>query len=612
MLVQALAKYADRYLSEQLEDAAWETKPVPWQIEISKQGLFLNVTPRMTEETRGKKTVNVPQKLSVARSPVNRNSGHHPLLAADDIAYVLGVGPWTPEKPGEPEKAENHFAAFKSLIGKAAEETRDEALAACARFYDSPAEIEKARNAMAEAKAGALVALSVGGPLVERGAVQEYWRNHYDAAFAKRLKGSLGECLISGRYGPIAPTHEKIKGTSSLGGQAAGVSLMSFDKEAFRSYGWDQNENSPVSPGRALAYVLAFNDLLQSGESSRKGNGVRRDRAGVGFISWLSSPEDFDFWNCVDPPSTDQVKALLAIDPKSDPNPNYFYLAGVTGNGGRLRVVYWVDRSLAEIKSNLRNWHEQLQVAYPWPDPDPVKMWQLYYALDSDGEPEKHDTIALLRRAVEGHAQRLGYKMLAKALTRLRHPGGSKNTKNPQAKEDPWSITRWRVPMGLIRLCVNDITNSEGKGAIEMTEGLNETCTEPAYVCGRLIAEYEGLQRAASESELNSTILDRFFALASTYPAVAFPKIGTLAQKHLKKLRRDKPGAANAIDRRIGELHGLLNCKDGFPAKLGLTGQGMFMIGYYHQKAWSVAQAASRKQAIESNEKTTEVLKEQE
>ena len=47
--------------------------------------------------------------------------------------------------------------------------------------------------------------------------------------------------MISGKLGPIAPTHEKIKGASSLGGQASGVALMSFDKEAFRSYGWEQN-----------------------------------------------------------------------------------------------------------------------------------------------------------------------------------------------------------------------------------------------------------------------------------------------------------------------------------------------------------------------------------
>ena len=98
MLVQALAEYADHYLSAQLNDAAWEEKPVPWSLEISPQGAFNGAVPRTTSVTRSKKEVQVPMRMSVPRSPVKRNSGEHPLLGTDDIAYVLGVGPWTSDK----------------------------------------------------------------------------------------------------------------------------------------------------------------------------------------------------------------------------------------------------------------------------------------------------------------------------------------------------------------------------------------------------------------------------------------------------------------------------------------------------------------------------------
>ena len=111
------------------------------------------------------------------------------------------------------------------------------------------------------------------------------------------------------KTGAIAPTHEKIKGVSSLGGQASGVALMSFDKEAFRSYGWEQNQNSPVSPDRALAYVLALNDLLRSDK------GKRKDIAGVGFLFWLREPAAFDLFDVLDPPDTDTVKAMLRLIP---------------------------------------------------------------------------------------------------------------------------------------------------------------------------------------------------------------------------------------------------------------------------------------------------------
>lgn len=603
MLVQALAEYADHYLSAQLNDVAWEDKPVPWSLEVSAQGTFLSVVPRMTSVARGKKQVPVPMRMSVPRSPVNRNSGEHPLLGADDIAYVLGPGPWTPDKPADKEKAEKHNAAFVALLRRAADDTGDNALAACVRFYDRPEEVERARVALQEVKAGALVALSSGGALVERDAVQSYWRQHYQSAFAARMEGNLGECLISGKMGAIAPTHEKIKGVSNLGGQASGVALMSFDKEAFRSYGWEQNQNSPVSPDRAMAYVLALNDLLRTDNAARVGKGRREDIAGVGFLTWLRDPADFDALDLMERADPKDVETLLKFDPRADPDPNRFYLVGVSGNGARLRVRYWVADSLPAIKQNLKNWHEQLRVSYPWDDAPPVRLWQLLNAIHREGKPPAHDTIALIRRGLEGTSQPLRYSMLAAALNRLRHPGNSIGANDRQG--DPLSLKRLRVPMGLIRMCINDIARS--KGETEMSEGLDPSCVLPAYVCGRLMAEFENLQRASSESEVNSTVLDRYFALASTYPAVAFPKIESLAQKHLSKLRRakdDKHKAAyHAIDARLQELHNLLQpSADGaYPAKLGLSRQGLFALGYYHQKAWSIAQAKDRRQSNETS-----------
>jgi CRISPR-associated protein Csd1 len=596
MLVQALAEYADHYLKDQLNDAAWEQKPVPWALEISRLGSFLSAVPRMTSVTRGKKQVQVPMSMSVPRSPVNRNSGEHPLLGADDIAYVLGPGPWTPDRTADKEKAEKHHQAFVALLRHAAAVTGDEALASCVLFYDRPEELEKARASLHEAKAGALVALSCERPLVEFDAVQSFWRQHYQDAFATRMEGHLGECLISGKTGAIAPTHESIKGVSSLGGRAE-AALMSFDKEAFQSYGWKKNENSPVSPDRAMAYVLALNDLLRP-DDARVGEGRRRDIAGVGFLTWLRDPSDFYALDILEKADPKEVAALLRFDPRADPNPNQFYLLGVSGNGARLRVRYWVTEALPKVKENLKNWHQQLRVNYPWNDAQPVRLWQLLYAIDRDGKPPAHDTLALLRRGIEGAAQPLGYAMLSAALNRLRHPENSLGAKEQQG--DPLSLPRLRIPMGLIRMCVNDIARS--KGEPEMSEGLDPSCVLPAYVCGRLMAEFENLQRASSESEVNSSVLDRYFALASTYPAVAFPKIETLAQKHLRKLRRDKAKAAYAIDARLQELHGLLqpSAAGAYPAKLGLTEQGLFALGYYHQKAWSIAQARDRKQANEA------------
>ena len=327
MLVQALADYADTYLPDQLSDEAFEEKPVPYFIELDAVGTFLNITHNNVSAVRGKKTVAVPSPLLIPKSAVARTSPSksYPLLAADSIQYVLGTGPWT--KDGDEVKELRHHNYFIELLNGAASQTNDEALLAAVRFYDREEEVLRASEALSKASPGAIVALSVNGPLVKRAEVREFWRNHFRKAARGRVaKGDEMECLISGRTGPIARTHDKIKGLGNLGGRPE-VSLMSFDKEAFRSYGWEQNANSPVAPDRAMAYVLGLNDLL------RRDGGHRRDIAGVGFLFWTKEKTELDPMLSIDQPEASQVARLLQFE-QVELDPNMFYMIGVAGNGG--------------------------------------------------------------------------------------------------------------------------------------------------------------------------------------------------------------------------------------------------------------------------------------
>jgi CRISPR-associated protein Csd1 len=396
---------------------------------------------------------------------------------------------------------------------------------------------------------------------------------------------------------------------------------MSFDKEAFRSYGWERNRNSPVSPDRALAYVLAFNDLL------KQHKGRRKDIAGIGFLYWLKNPADLDVLDLMDRADPSQVKKLLSFDPRSEPDANRFYMVAVSGNGGRLRVYHWADLALTQVKENLKNWHGQLRVDFPWDEPAPVRLWQLLYALDREGVPDEHTVLALLRRGIEGVP--LGYSVLSAAVTRLRHPGGSDaKEKAGDKKSDPMSLARLRVPVGLIRMCINDQFRQKGKS--EMSEGLDEGCKIPAYVCGRLMGVYENLQWTADDAEqkkrrskteddgpkkeINLTITDRYFGLASTFPKVAFPRILDLSKAHRRKLKRDSAGASNRIEALIEHLFSYLGATEAgpFPAQLSLEGQGLFALGYYHQKAafrsQIAAYALAKKAAANTDNESTNEL----
>jgi len=577
MFVQELTEFAEKNLPGALENIAWQLKPVAWLLEISSRGRFLSAIPRSKPEADEKKN-DVAPLARIARSPVNRNNGHHPLIGADEIGYVLGPGEWT-SAGSEYERQRAHHEAFVTLLRRAARETRSAELRACIRFYDDPAEVDRARAALSDARPGSVISLSVRRPVVEKRAVQAFWRLHYEAALSQRTGKATGECLVSGQLGPILPTHDRVKGVGGLGGEHSGAALMSFDKDAFCSYGWEQNQNSPVSPKAAMAYVLALNHLLSPE------NRHRRDIGGIGFLSWTSRKLEFDWYTWVDAADPGETAMMSRYHPRARRRRTRFYMAGISAIGGRLRLRYWVTDSLARVKMNLADWHAQLRVDWPWANsPPPVRFRQIEKAVASHGSTPGYCTLALIRRAIEGAAQPLGLSILAKALHGLRR--------------DPVSdMVGWRVAVGLIRMCLNDLLCQRNAKChmTKISEGLDPACRAPAYICGRLMAEYEGLERESSGGG-NVSIVDRYFAMASTVPGAAFSRIQTVAVQHLRKLRHENAAAAHAIDKRLTHLHQLLSPEHPYPANLSLEEQGLFVLGYYHQKAQSIARALNRKQ----------------
>lgn len=110
-----------------------------------------------------------------------------------------------------------------------------------------------------------------------------------------------------------------------------------------------------------------------------------------------------------------------------------------------------------------------------------------------------------------------------------------------------------------------------------LTVELNEQSNYTPYVLGRLFAVLEDVQSMASPG-LNATIKDRYFNSACATPAVVFPTLLKLAQKHLQKL---STGSSIYFNQQITNLMSRMNAP--FPARMTLPEQGAFEIGYYHQ-----------------------------
>ena len=107
---------------------------------------------------------------------------------------------------------------------------------------------------------------------------------------------------------------------------------------------------------------------------------------------------------------------------------------------------------------------------------------------------------------------------------------------------------------------------------------LNNQSDYQPYVLGRLFAVLSRMQKSASDV---TSIRDKYFDSACSTPAVAFPSIMLLAEKHQRKLERDKVALAKYYETLITEIISLLN--QPFPAHLTLEEQGVFIIGFYHQ-----------------------------
>ena len=108
---------------------------------------------------------------------------------------------------------------------------------------------------------------------------------------------------------------------------------------------------------------------------------------------------------------------------------------------------------------------------------------------------------------------------------------------------------------------------------------LNEQSTIPAYLLGRLFAVLEKVQKEAIPN-LTATIKDQYFTSACASPKTVFPLLLRHSQHNISKAE-----FGYASDNRIEKIMNLLDVeKNPFPSHLTLDEQGIFVLGYYHQR----------------------------
>ena len=115
-----------------------------------------------------------------------------------------------------------------------------------------------------------------------------------------------------------------------------------------------------------------------------------------------------------------------------------------------------------------------------------------------------------------------------------------------------------------------------------MTE-LDKENQDPAYRCGRMLAVLERIQQLAIPGA-GSTITDRFYGTFSSAPASVVGVLLRKSQTHLAKLRKEKPAQRAS---KANSKKSKLPCNPSLRT-LTLEQQGLFGLGYYHQRAKTV------------------------
>lgn len=418
------------------------------------------------------------------------------------------------------------------------------------------------------------------------------------AGQAASADAEIGQCLITGRMLPIARLHPSIKGVP--GAQSSGASLVSFNASAFTSYGKAQGDNAPTSELAAFGYGTALNALLASDGADAKGRPIYRNRVQLGDATTA-------FWAEADGEEADQAedllnqlfsgaltlseaeieaghsaqardlmieleagRALRDIAPRL--NGLRIYVLGLSPNAARLSVRFWHVGSLGELADRVQQHWKDLRLA-PTRFDKPPPLWRLLRELAAQGE-------------AKNIPPNLAGEVMRAILTGSRYPRALLTQTLMRIRADQGDDKVHELRVALLKAVIVREVRKDAAQPEDIEEDLfvslkNEEMNQ-GYRLGRLFAVMEAAQAQAIPG-VRASIRDRFYGSASSTPAHVFPLLLRGVQDHLSKIRKLKPGLFLKYEKAMEEVMEGLGAD--LPPTLEMKNQGLFAIGYYHQRS---------------------------
>ncbi len=579
MILQALDAYyrrkqADPDPAKRLPAEGLEDKEIPFILELDARGVLLDIAD--TRSVEGKKKIG---QRFLAPQGVKKTSGVAANLFWDNAEYVLGVpdGKKLDESRRKNKEADYRQrliemrAAFRSRIADLPAPTQDDAgVRAVLAFLDTlDVSVLERFPAFADIQASnPVLSFRLSGDLgliCQRPAVVAAATSNSDAA-------PDGLCLVRNEAAVIERLHPAIKGV--WGAQTSGANIVSFNLDAFNSYGKSQGANAPLGKAAAFAYTTALNHLLARDS---------RQRIQVGDASTV-------FWAEEDHALENAIPDLFGDPPKDDPDRNVravealysavhtgkfttggpdtrFHVLGLAPNAARISIRFWETATATELARRIKQHFDDLDIVHAEYEPRYLSLFRL---LTSVAALNKADNIPpnlggeVMRAILEG----LPYPrtLMNLAVTRCR---AEQQVSHARAAILKASVNRW------IRF-----RQSPEKEFLPMLDPAN---ANPGYRLGRLFAALERIQEdaAGGPGKLNATIRDRYYGAASSTPAAVFSTLLRLSKHHLSKL---STGLAISRERLIGDIMDGFDAASFPPRILPLPDQARFALGYYQQR----------------------------
>lgn len=599
MILHALHDYyhrrqADADPARRLPAFGLEQKDIAFILEIDTTGALKSITD--TRQQLGKKRVGTSYLVPIG---VKKASGVAANLLWDNAEYVLALPDAKKLEAARAKGGADEYMArltdmqkaFRLRVETLPESARsDIGIQAVLAFLSSPnAELSRSFSAFDEISTTnpllsfrlvndtalvcqrAEVAPRLIAPGEDRGDEAESSKGTAKDSGAAALPSAPATCLISGNEAPTERLHTAIKGV--WGAQSSGANIVSFNLDAFNSYGKAQGGNAPVSKQAAFAYTTALNALLARGSTQR----VQVGDASTVF--WAQQPD----------PIEDELAALLGGDDNPDAHTqqvkalfeavrsgafdgargsNQFYVLGLAPNAARIAVRFWHAAPLHEIARRITAWFDDLALTSGPKDPPFPSLFRLLRAVSVQ---DKADNIP----------PRLAGDLMRSILSGTAYPATWLSAAVQRCRAEQ-QVTYLRA--ATIKACLNrQTTTSQPKqtstnNPAEIKPMLDVNNPSAAYRLGRLFATLERIQETASPG-LNATIRERYYGAASSTPVAVFTTLMRLKNHHLAKI--PAKGMVVNFERLLAEIVGGI---DNFPAHMNLHDQGRFAIGYYHQR----------------------------